>query len=145
MARESSPQALRLLPVLLQDLLFTPPFPFQCLSALSNNRCLKERQEEYTRLLSLDSTSTRSAIYTQVTSHPTTIKISFYCLRVLSPKVYTIHLSTASSLSCTLPTDCQPHFTAPTPNPTQPSWLNPASGCIHPSTSTQPSWLHPAL
>ena len=41
----------------LQDILFTPPFPFQCLSALSNNRRMKERQEEDARLLSLDSTS----------------------------------------------------------------------------------------
>ena len=29
----------------LQDLLFTPPFPYQCLSNLSNSSRLKERQE----------------------------------------------------------------------------------------------------
>ena len=37
----------------LSDLLFTPPFSFQRLSALSNNKRLKERQEEDKRLLSL--------------------------------------------------------------------------------------------
>ena len=39
----------------LQDLLFTPPFPFQRLSGLSNSRRLKERQEEDQRLYSLQS------------------------------------------------------------------------------------------
>ena len=37
----------------LQDLLFSPPFPYQRLSSLSNSRRLKERQEEDQRLLSL--------------------------------------------------------------------------------------------
>ena len=39
----------------LQDLLFTPPFPFQRLSGLSNSRRLKERQEEDQRHYSLQS------------------------------------------------------------------------------------------
>jgi len=34
----------------LQDLLFTPPFPFQRLSSLSNSSRLKERQQEDHRL-----------------------------------------------------------------------------------------------
>ena len=37
----------------LQDLLFTPPFTFQRLAALSNSRRLEERQEEDKRLQSL--------------------------------------------------------------------------------------------
>ena len=37
----------------LQDLLFSPPFPFQRLASLANSRRLKERQEEDERLLML--------------------------------------------------------------------------------------------
>ena len=37
----------------LQDLLFCPPFPFQCLAGLASTGRLKERQEEDDRLLSL--------------------------------------------------------------------------------------------
>ena len=39
----------------LQDLLFTPPFPYQRLSSLSNSIRLKQRQEEDRRLHSLQS------------------------------------------------------------------------------------------
>ena len=38
----------------LQDILFTPPFPYQCLSSLSNSSRLKERQQEDKRLQSLN-------------------------------------------------------------------------------------------
>ena len=43
----------------LQDLLFTPPFPYQRLSSLSNSSRLKDRQEEDQRLLSLQPSTTQ--------------------------------------------------------------------------------------
>ena len=59
----------------LKDLLFTPPFTFQRLSALSNNRLLKERQEVDTRLLSLNRSIPTSSEGETRRTHQTAINL----------------------------------------------------------------------
>ena len=44
----------------LADLLFSPPFPFQRLASIKNNKCLCERKQEDHRLLSMQQTSTNT-------------------------------------------------------------------------------------
>ncbi|CAI8031902.1 ATP-dependent DNA helicase PIF1 [Geodia barretti] len=51
----------------LQDLLFTPPFPYQRLSSLSNSSRLKDRQEEDQRLLSIQLQPSTTQYFTSTT------------------------------------------------------------------------------
>ena len=54
----------------LQDLLFTPPFPYQRLSSLSNSSRLRERQEEDRRLQSLQPSQPTSSPWTTLGTQP---------------------------------------------------------------------------
>ena len=54
----------------LQDLLFTPPFPYHRLSSLSNSSRLRERQEEDRRLQSLQPSQPTSSPWTTLGTQP---------------------------------------------------------------------------
>ena len=86
----------------LQDLLFTPPFPFQRLSGLSNSRRLKERQEEDQRLYSLQS---YSRIQDHSSSLLSTLQLSSIRLPTLCPTITFCvpSLSSSSFLLAALP------------------------------------------
>ena len=130
----------------LNDLLFDPPFPYQCVKNLANSQRLQERLLEDDGLLLLERT-TLSTIYPNFTSNTTTTLPDISLINdhlPLTPDLSHFNDTQPPNLSSIIPSHMTtsppitPSYITPSP-PSTPSYTTPSSSTTSDMTPSPPS------